>query len=112
MPIDVSCPMCGEDDALTGSPSGDEISIRCLTCEAQWTRPTSPSCPACAGTDLQTVPLAIVERSRGTQLSVVGIRMVHLCRVCDGDQIDRWQRNRPNPLMPHELPNVGRVDTD
>ncbi len=112
MAIDITCPMCGEEEALTGTRAGDEITVECQSCETTWARPTSPSCTNCAGTDLQTVPLAIVERSRGTQLSVVGIRMVHLCRVCDRDQIDRWQRNRPNPLMPAELPNIGRLHPD
>jgi hypothetical protein len=47
-----------------------------------------------------------VEKGRGTQLSVVGIRVVQLCTSCDADDLERWQRNRPNPLMPAELPTV------
>jgi hypothetical protein len=53
------------------------------------------------------VPLAIVEKGRGTQLSVVGTRTVFLCSTCDAETLDRYHRNRPNPLMPDELPTVG-----
>lgn len=53
---------------------------------------------------MQSAPLAIVEKSRGTQLSVVGTRIVLLCSECDADALDRYHRNRPNPLMPDELP--------
>jgi hypothetical protein len=67
-------------------------------------------CPTCDGTDLQAVPLAILEKSRGTQLSVVGIRIVRLCNQCDADEIRRWQDNRPNPLLPKELPTVDSRD--
>lgn len=49
---------------------------------------------------------AIVEKSRGTQLSVVGTKIVHLCRACDEAVLERYNRNRPNPLMPSELPTV------
>jgi hypothetical protein len=55
---------------------------------------------------MQAVPLAIVEKGRGTQLSVVGTRVVHLCSSCDVEALDRYHRNLPNPLMPDELPTV------
>jgi hypothetical protein len=53
------------------------------------------------------VPLAIVERSRGTQLSVVGTRPVRLCSVCDAERLTTYHANRPNPLMPDQLPTMG-----
>jgi len=56
---------------------------------------------------MQAVPLAIVEKSRGTQLSVVGTRPVLLCTICDAATLERYHRNRPNPLMPDELPTIG-----
>ena len=59
---------------------------------------------------MQTVPLAIVEKSRGTQLSVVGTRPVDLCSVCDAVKLEHFHRNRPNPLMPDELPTIGKVE--
>jgi hypothetical protein len=49
---------------------------------------------------------AIVEKGRGTQLSVVGTRVVYLCRACDATVLERYNRNRPNPLMPDELPTT------
>lgn len=106
MALEISCPICGEAEQLTGARSGDHITITCGGCGQEWDRPTKPTCPQCGGADLQPVPLAIVEKSRGTQLSVVGIRIVHLCNGCDASDIARWQRNRPNPLLPEELPTV------
>lgn len=58
---------------------------------------------------MQTVPLAILERSRGTQLSVVGTRPVQLCSDCDAEKLAAYHRKRPNPLMPDELPTIGRL---
>lgn len=55
---------------------------------------------------------AIVQRSRDTQLSVVGIQMIQLCEACDRDDLERWQRNLPRPLMPTDLPTVGKIDPD
>lgn len=106
MAIDIACPMCGEEDDLAGTRAGEHIAIECGRCGGSWTRPLSPTCPACGGDDLQTVPVAIVEKGRGTQLSVVGIRTEEMCWDCDRATIDRWQANRPNPLMPDELPTV------
>lgn len=99
--------MCGEENDLTGVRSDESIAITCGACGQTWQRPTEPVCPTCQGTDLQEVPHAIVEKSRGTQLSVVGIRIVPLCNRCHADDIERWQKNRPNPLLPPELPTVG-----
>ncbi len=56
------------------------------------------------------MPLAILERGRGTQLSVVGTRPIDLCTRCDADRLTSYHRNRPNPLMPQELPTIGRVE--
>jgi len=110
MALEIECPVCGETDDLTGERKGEGITITCGNCDQTWDRPTTPVCPKCDGTDLQAVPLAIVEKSRGTQLSVVGIRVVHLCNACDADDIRRWQDNRPNPLLPKQLPTVDPKD--
>lgn len=109
MAFDIHCPVCGETDDLTGTRTDDRITVSCHTCGQTWDRPLEPLCPNCSGTDLRSVPLAIVEKGRGTQLSVVGIRIIQLCEACDADDIERWQRNRPNPLMPTELPTVEAV---
>lgn len=110
MALDISCPLCGETENLSGDRREDVITITCGGCGQIWDRPTTPVCPECDGTDLEAVPLAIVEKSRGTQLSVVGIRIVQMCYQCEADEIERWQRNRPNPLLPRELPTVDPKD--
>jgi len=104
--MDVRCPQCDESDDLTGRRSGGVIQLTCGACGSTWERDPSPSCPECGGDDLQAVPLAIVQKSRGTQLSVVGTRIIHLCYACDGETIATWHKNRPNPLMPDELPHL------
>ena len=104
---DLQCGSCGEADDLAGFGVGDAIVITCGACGASWERDPSPRCRSCGGADLQPVPLAIVEKGRGTQLSVVGTRTVNLCSVCDVETLDRYHANRPNPLMPSELPTTG-----
>lgn len=103
---EIVCPACGETDELVGQRRDTEIDLTCERCGQRWTRETAPHCAKCGGDDIQDVPVAIVEKSRGTQLSVVGIRTVDMCWQCDRDTIDRWQANRPNPLLPGELPNA------
>ncbi len=104
--MDISCPGCGETEALSGRPEGSLILLTCGTCGTEWERDPAPRCETCGGTEMRAVPLAIVEKGRGTQLSVVGTRQIHLCVDCDGATIDHWQRNRPNPLLPDDLPTV------
>ena len=101
----VECPVCGESEDLSGDRGDEAIRITCGQCGQKWERSPTPRCQVCGGDDLQEVPVAIVEKSRGTQLSVVGVRVVELCWVCDVETIRRWQDNRPNPLMPDDLPN-------
>ena len=98
------CPECGEVDDVSGRRVGDMITITCGSCGAVWNRDLAPRCQQCGGDDVQSVPLAIVEKGRGTQLSVVGTRIVYLCSACDAEALMRYHRNRPNPLMPDELP--------
>lgn len=103
---EIVCPACGEIEDLVGRRNDTQIDLTCERCGQQWSRETAPHCARCEGGDLQVVPVAIVEKSRGMQLSVVGIRTVDMCWQCDRDTIDRWQANRPNPLLPGELPNA------
>lgn len=105
--LDIACPECGEATDLTGSNNAEGIVLACGRCGHQWSRTSEHSCDVCGSKDLQTVPLAIVERSRGTQLSVVGTRQITLCSVCDHDRLATYHANRPNPLMPENLPTVG-----
>lgn len=110
MAIDITCPHCGEAEQLRGTRNADVIKLVCDACGATWNRDPSPRCPECGGDDLVAAVAAVVEKSRGTQLSVVGSRVVHLCVECDVDDLARYERNRPNPLMPAELPTVSPQD--
>ncbi len=104
---DISCPECAEADDLSGERSGEHIRLRCGACGHEWTRTAVSTCSKCGGTDLQVVPLAIVERSRGTQLSIVGTRPIALCPRCDADRLRHYHAHRPSPVMPTELPTMG-----
>jgi len=110
--IGTECPSCGESDRLQGDRDGEVIHLRCESCGEAWDREPVPTCKQCGGTDMQAVPKAIVEKSRGTQLSVVGTRTVHLCSVCDAETLETYHRNRPNPLMPDELPTINAERDD
>ena len=105
--MDIACPTCGETEAIRGSRRESVIDMSCGTCGSQWARDLTMRCPHCEGADLRAVPLAIVEKGRGTQLSIVGTRTVYLCVLCDAETLERWHSNRPNPLMPDDLPTAG-----
>ncbi len=46
---------------------------------------------------------AMVEKSRGSQLSIVATSVIYLCRVCDEAILASYRVSR-SPLMPDELP--------
>lgn len=105
--MDIACPQCGESEALRGTRKDDTISLTCGNCDHEWDRDLSPACRRCGGSDMQSVPLAILEKGRGTQLSVVGTRQIHLCSLCDAETLRVYHANRPNPLMPDDIPTAG-----
>lgn len=107
--MDIACSRCGESDELRGTRRSDGIDMTCERCGHRWMRSLTPSCSTCGSEDLQTVPLAIVEKGRGTQLSVVGTRPVDLCSSCDAEKLAKYHKNRPNPLMPDVLPTIGEA---
>lgn len=102
--MDIRCPGCGEPDDLSGARHDAGISVTCGRCGTTWERSLTPRCDRCGGEDLQAVHLAILEKSRGTQLSVVGTRVVDLCESCDAAALARYYANLPNPLFPDEIP--------
>ena len=102
----LACPSCGETDQLRGTPDSAGISVVCEVCRFQWVRDPSPSCPSCGEGDQFSAIAAVIEKGRGTQLSVVGTRIVHLCENCDAETIALYLGTRPNPLMPDQLPNA------
>lgn len=107
MVLGIACPSCGESEDLSGEPTSDGTKLSCGVCGRSWLRNAVSRCHTCGSDDLQTVPLAIVERSRGTQLSILGTRPIELCSVCDAAELVRYHAHRPNPLMPKQLPTVG-----
>ena len=104
---DLECPECGEADALAGRPTGvgEVIRITCDRCGRSWERDPSPRCPRCDGDDLFAACKAVVERSRGSQLSIVATEVIHLCMACDAELVGRYRISR-SPLMPDELPTT------
>jgi hypothetical protein len=85
---EITCAACGTDEHLSGRPlDGDLIELTCAGCGAVWTRDPRPSCPTCGGHELEADPKVIVEKSRGSQMSIQGIQREFLCRVCDAEKI-------------------------
>ncbi|MCP4305383.1 MAG: hypothetical protein GY926_23460 [bacterium] len=105
--MDIACPNCGEQEALRGTPRAEVILLYCEKCTHKWKRDLSASCAKCGGVDMQQVPLAILEKGRGTQLSVVGTRPINLCSDCDAETLRVYHANRPNPLLPDDIPTAG-----
>ncbi len=119
---EIICPRCAETENLTGEPTAgasptpdpgdtggdsdrpdDRITITCGSCGMEWVRDPRPVCPRCGGTDMEGAVKAMVEKSRGSQLSIVATSVVYLCRVCDEAILASYRVSR-SPLMPDELP--------
>ncbi len=101
------CASCGEDDRLRGEQVDDVITITCESCGLIWDRDLTPKCPTCASTDVRAAFQSILEKSRGTQLSIQSMRLIYLCPDCDSDVLADYIKSN-TPLPPDELP----VDTD
>lgn len=97
------CTNCGEEEDLQGRRDGDTITITCQTCGLVWDRDLVPRCTTCGSDDVFPAFQAIVEKSRGTQLSIQSMRMIHLCPVCEPDRLAAYRRSN-TPLPPDELP--------
>lgn len=102
---DLICARCGEDDRLRGDRNDDEdqITITCDACGLTWIRDLTPSCPTCGSTDVRPAFQAMLDKSRGTQLSIQSMRLVHLCPECDADTLAAYVKSN-TPLPPDELP--------
>lgn len=103
MTPEIACPECSETENLTGETIEGEIRLTCGECDHVWPRDSVRVCPGCGGTEFYPAPMAIVEKSRGTQLSIMSTRPEHLCWTCGRDLIDT-QRRSGVALMPDELP--------
>jgi Zn ribbon nucleic-acid-binding protein len=102
---DVRCPQCGEQEELSGRRVNDEVFLTCDSCGYDGPRVARRTCPTCGSVDVVDRPKAVVERSRGTQLSVVGYTTVTLCRTCDADTLAA-ALSHGGAVMPEELPTV------
>lgn len=119
------CANCGEEDRLTGERKPvvvdddqvdhnhiddrptEIITITCDECGLVWDRDPSPSCPTCGRTDVRAAVQAMLEKSRGTQLSVQSMIVVYLCQSCDAERLADFQQTN-TPLPPTELPVTPR----
>ncbi len=103
MPDDLTCPHCSEAEELLGERDGDTITITCQRCGCVWDRDLTPVCPSCGREDVRRAFQAIVDKSRGTQLSIQSMRVVYLCPDCDPVKLRTWLDSN-TPLPPDELP--------
>jgi len=101
--MDIACPECGEDEELRGHRDGSRIFVTCEQCETTWERDLTPRCGQCGTADVRVAFQAIVEKSRGTQLSINSLKQVWLCLICDADRYEKV-RETNRPLPPDELP--------
>lgn len=102
---EIACPQCGETDDLEGERIEDLIRITCGSCETAWDRDPRQRCRRCESADMYPAPVAVIEKSRGTQLSIVSTTIEYLCWTCDRDLIDA-QRQSGTALMPDQLPTL------
>jgi len=102
MPL-VTCPHCAEDENLTGSNIDGAITITCGECGAVWERDMTPRCPTCNSPEVREALQAILDKSRGTQLSIQSMRVVWLCPNCDTEKLARYLESNV-PLPPDVLP--------
>ena len=102
MPL-VVCPDCDEEENLVGATVDETITITCGECGRVWVRDRTPRCERCGRTDVREAMQAIVDKSRGTQLSIQSLRPVHLCPNCDSEKLATYLQSN-SPLPPDELP--------
>lgn len=101
--LSIACPECGEDEHLRGSRDGDAILVTCESCETTWERDLTPRCKSCGTDDVRVAFQAVIEKSRGTQLSINSLKQIWLCLICDADTYEKV-RETNRPLPPDQLP--------
>lgn len=90
MATEIVCTRCGVDDHLTGTRRDDDlIELHCERCDVTFTRDPRPSCQKCGGYEMEAMPKVLVEKSRGTQMSIQGVQREFMCRICDEGEIRR-----------------------
>lgn len=104
---DLVCARCGEDERLLGTRAGESITITCEQCGLVWDRDLAPRCPTCESDDVRPAFKAILDKSRGTQLSIQSMQLIHLCPTCDAAALAVYQQSN-TPIPPDELPVTPR----
>lgn len=102
MPL-VACPNCEEDENLRGDNVDNTITITCGECGAVWERDLTPRCSSCDSSEVRPALQAILDKSRGTQLSIQAMKVVWLCPDCDADTLRSYLDSNV-PLPPDEMP--------
>jgi hypothetical protein len=84
------------------------ITVTCEQCGFEWVRdPSRPVCDRCGADDMVSAPRALVQKSRGTQLSVLATTTMHFCRSCDADALDAYLSAPGGRLvLPDQLPTT------
>jgi Zn ribbon nucleic-acid-binding protein len=99
MSLEILCPNCATDDHLRGERRDSVIVITCAACGLSWDRPVAPHCGTCGSTDVVAHPVPLLERSRGTQMSITAMHIETLCRTCDADRLaERGEGHLPRSL--------------
>ncbi len=107
MSSDLVCANCAEEENLVGERDGEVITITCQECGLVWDRDLTPKCPTCGSVDVRVAFQSILEKSRGTQLSIQSMRRIYLCPTCDSDRLADYIKSN-TPLPPDELPVTPR----
>lgn len=101
----VRCPRCGEDEQLVGAPVGDSLALTCQTCGHTWDRDTRAVCRLCGSEDVEGIPTSTLEEAgRAGVRTPSGIRLVHYCWSCQGNDVTS-SAPIPGPTLP---PGRGR----
>ena len=105
--LSVECPHCGEDERLRGdknvSNKFEHIAVVCESCGFSWTRDLTPRCMICGSVEVRPALRSIVQKSRGTQLSIESLSVEYLCPSCNSRELEAWNKSN-TPLPPTELP--------
>ncbi len=103
---EIKCAKCGEEEALIGErtgPNNENITVTCEKCGLVWDRDFTPRCATCGTTNVYPAFQAILDKSRGTQLSIQSMRLVHLCPVCEPEKHAVYSQTN-SPIPPDTLP--------
>ncbi len=102
----LSCPRCGDEDAIRGSREAGRIMLTCDTCQITWDR-ESPVCATCGGSRLLLTTRRVESMGRGTQTSIIATVEVEVCETCDHEVL-RAYTDHGQPLPAGYVPYATR----